>query len=159
MNFEEFFLEAERLKLRIPIVNESSHAPLLLSNEALFHLPLLAMVILTLSKGARKPRSSELGQIVGDCIERTLAGFKGSSQHIGWSANLRIRTIKALTFLELAGLVNVDQNNKFVSSTDIGRKIVTSAMTGETNLAFTLHSISRNYRDIAVEKQIRLELS
>ena len=49
-----------------------------LDNEALFQLPLLAMSILAISKGLSKPQLPEIGQLVGECLERTVAGFKGS---------------------------------------------------------------------------------
>jgi hypothetical protein len=39
-------------------------------------------------------------------------GFKGSAQHLGWSANLRIRTIKAVNFLEATKLIEVNIKNK-----------------------------------------------
>lgn len=157
MNFEKFFIEAKRLEVKLDLPNERSETPNLLSNEALFHLPLLAMIILMMSKGTKKPRSNELGQVVGDCIERTLAGFKGSSQHIGWSANLRIRTIKALSFLELADLVHVDQNAKLITATEKGKKVIALATNGDGNLATTLGVVERNYRDMAREQQLRLQ--
>jgi hypothetical protein len=62
-----------------------------LDDEALFQMPLLAMTILALSKGLSKPQLPEIGQLVGERLERTVAGFKGSSQDIGWSGNLRRR--------------------------------------------------------------------
>lgn len=157
MNFEEFFTEANRLEVKLDFPNERSESSCLLSNEALFHLPLLAMIILMMAKGAKKPRSNELGQVLGDCIERTLAGFKGSSQHIGWSANLRIRTIKALAFLELADLVHVDQNAKLITATEKGKKVIAMATDGDGNLATTLGVVERNYRDMAREQQLRLQ--
>jgi hypothetical protein len=157
VNFEEFFTEAKRLDVKLDFPTERPEISYLLSNEALFHLPLLAMIILMMSKGAKKPRSNELGQVVGDCIERTLAGFKGSSQHIGWSANLRIRTIKALAFLELADLVHVDQNAKLITATEKGKKVIALATDGDGNLATTLGVVERNYRDMAREQQLRLQ--
>jgi len=157
VNFEEFFSQANRLEVKLDLPSERAEASTLLSNEALFQLPLLAMIILMMSKGAKKPRSNELGQVVGDCIERTLAGFKGSSQHIGWSGNLRIRTIKALAFLELADLVHVDQDAKQISATEKGQKVIALATKGEGNLATTLGVVERNYRDMAREQQLRLQ--
>lgn len=157
MNFEEFFAEAKRQNVKLELPNLRSEPPILLSNEALFHLPLLAMIILIMSKGTKKPRSNELGQIMGDCLERTLAGFKGSSQHIGWSANLRIRTIKALAFLELADLVHVDQNTKYISASEKGKKVAVLATKGEGNLATTLGVVERHFRDMAREHQLRLQ--
>ena len=116
------------------------------------------MTILLLSKSKRKPKSDEIGQLVGECFERTFSGFKGSSQHLGWSANLRMRTVKALTFLEAADLVRVDKSHSRINATVNGKKVIARATKGDTDLAYTLQLIERKYRDIEVEKQISLEL-
>lgn len=159
MNYEEFFKEAEEKEVTIRFDNANSPVTHRLSNEALFHLPLLAMTILLLSKSRRKPKSDEIGQLIGECFERTFSGFKGSSQHLGWSANLRMRTVKALTFLEAANLVRVDKSHSKIFATDIGKKVIARAIEGDTNLAYTLQLIERKYRDIKVEKQIAMELT
>ena len=114
MNYDEFFREANQRNVRLVADADQDQTSnvTLLGNEALFQLPFLAMAILSICKGSRKPVLSELGQIVGECLERTLVGFKGSAQHIGWSANLRIRTVKALTFLEISGLIEVGLRTK-----------------------------------------------
>ena len=158
MKYDEFFEEADEKKITIRFDNADSSVTHRLSNEALFHLPLLAMTILLLSKSKRKPKSDEIGQLVGECFERTFSGFKGSSQHLGWSANLRMRTVKALTFLEAADLVRVDKSHSRINATDNGKKVIARATKGHTDLAYTLQLIERKYRDIEVEKQISLEL-
>lgn len=91
MNFNEFFTEVKSKNIVLKCSNTDSAVNHRLDNEALFHLPLLAMTILLLSKSKKKPKSDELGQLVGECFERAFVGFKGSSQHLGWSANLRMR--------------------------------------------------------------------
>jgi hypothetical protein len=159
MNYDEFFEEAKEKNILMRFDNSGSSVSHRLSNEALFHLPLLAMTILLLSKSRRKPKIDELGQIVGECFERTFSGFKGSSQHLGWSANLRMRTVKALTFLEAADLVLVEKSNSRIRVTDKGKKVIAMAIEGDTDLAYTLQLIERNYRDIEIEKQISMELT
>ena len=160
MNFEEFFREATARKMNIDMggEKEDAHKATLLSNEALFQLPFLAMVILVVSKSRKKPRLSGIGQLVGECLERTLVGFKGTSQYIGWSANLRIRTIRALTFLETSALVEVNARTQAIGSTELGNAVVTLAMSGDGNLAETLRHIERSYRNISAEAQIELAL-
>ncbi|MEG2778999.1 MAG: hypothetical protein RR905_06930, partial [Aurantimicrobium sp.] len=115
MSSNEFFSEARRLGLKLNLSGEGPSPMHTLDNEALFQLPLLAMTILAISKGRSKPELPEIGQLVGECLERTVAGFKGSSQDIGWSGNLRIRTIKALTFLESTGQVTIDKVTREIS--------------------------------------------
>jgi hypothetical protein len=159
MNLNEFFEAAEKINLRIEIPKHQSPLSHSLSNEALFQLPLLAMTILAISKGRSKPEISEIGQLVGECLERTVAGFKGSSQDIGWSANLRIRTIKALTFLETAGLAEVDKRTREIFPTEKGRMVYEVAAEGETSLALSLQTIERSYQNIRAEFKIQGEVN
>lgn len=158
MNYEEFFKEATRLNLRPPSQSLTLEYHSSLDNEALFQIPLLAMVILMLSKGSSKPKYSEVGQLVGECLERTVAGFKGSSQYIGWSANLRIRTVKALTFLERVGFVSVDERDERVSIASRGRSVIEYVLDAESPLASALLTVDRSYENIRAERRIRAEV-
>lgn len=155
MSLNDFFNEAERLNVHLQISVTDSVPTHSLSNEALFQLPLLAMTILALSKGNSKPVLSELGQLVGECLERTVAGFKGSSQHIGWSANLRIRTIKALTFLETTQQVKIDEHTRRITATDLGRRIYSGAAKGDSPLAYAMRTIELSHKYILDEEKIR----
>lgn len=159
MSVEDFFAEAERLDLRVNMA-DSAPPPLgqTLSNEALFHLPLLAMTVLALAKSRSKPRLSEIGQLVGECLERTVVGFKGSSQYIGWSANLRIRTIKALTFLEATGLALVDSRTRDIAATSLGRAVYDRALQEESPLALSLRLIELSYQNIRAEARFQGEV-
>ncbi|WP_303293260.1 hypothetical protein [Marinobacter sp. ST-43] len=158
MDYEEFFQEASEKEIVLPLDQFSGSAPRRLSNEALFHLPLLAMTILLLSKTRRKPKSDELGQLIGECFERTFSDFKGSSQHLGWSANLRMRTVNALTFLETVSLVEVNRHDSRIKATEFGKKVVSKAIDVQSDLGYTLQLIERNYFDIQIEKQIAMDL-
>ncbi|MBI2308586.1 MAG: hypothetical protein HYU78_14960 [Rhodocyclales bacterium] len=156
MDFDKCKQEATRSKISV-VFEASDRGPSLLSNEALFHIPLLAAVVLTLACLSRKPRTAEIGQMVGECIERTFTNFKGSSQRLGWSANLRIRTVAALAFLESANLVTVAEKG-IISATDLGRKVIKSAFAEDDDLSFTLMTVERSYRDICGERRSQLEL-
>lgn len=158
MSSVEFFSEARRLGLRLNLSGEGPSPMHTLDNEALFQLPLLAMVILAISKGRSKPELPEVGQLVGECLERTVVGFKGSSQHIGWSGNLRIRTVKALTFLESTGQVTIDKVTREVSATDLGKKVYSGAVEGESLLAHSLRTIELSYQYIRDEARVRGEV-
>ena len=159
MNLTEFFDEAERMKLRVSVSDTRDPMPHSLSNEALFQIPLLAMAVLAISKSRSKPELPEIGQLVGECLERTVAGFKGTSQDIGWSANLRIRTIKALTFLEATGLAEIDSRTREISATALGRRVYEHAIQGETYLSVSLQTIERSYQNIRAEAKIQGEVN
>ncbi|HDY7738779.1 hypothetical protein ABRZ58_12330 [Vibrio vulnificus] len=158
MNFELFFEEAERINLRLENVSYKDEKVGLLDNEALFQLPFICLIILILAKDRRKPRVEELGQLVGECIEKTMPAFKTSKQKIGWSANLRIRTINAMTFLESAGFIFINNRKSKLEITLKGKSLIGSALKEEDNLAYTLLEISKSYRNICVARQLDLEL-
>lgn len=159
MNLTEFFNEADKLDIRLEHHVAEAIPAHSLSNEALFHLPLLAMTILAISKGNSKPRLPEIGQLVGECLERTVAGFKGSSQDIGWSGNLRIRTIKALTFLEETKLVTIDRSMRRISATELGRHVYQGAIVGDSLLALSMKTIELSYQYMSDEARTRGEVN
>ena len=97
MDYDEFFRQAEELRPNFDSLPDDMKLYKPLSNDALFHIPLLAISILSLCKIKGKFTTPEVGQVIGECFERTLPGFKGSAQLLGWSSNLRVRTIAALT--------------------------------------------------------------
>ncbi|BCV46607.1 hypothetical protein [Shewanella algae] len=158
MKFEDFFNSALTKPIYINGNSSDNYTTQLLSNEALFQLPLISLIILLLAKDKRKPLVSEIGQLVGESIELSIPGFKGSAQHIGWSANLRIRTVKAVSFLELANLICVDKHKNRLIITDLGKKIISKAMNSDNDLSYNLARISNTYRNICVSKQLDLEL-
>lgn len=158
MNFDLFFQSTEKSPINIEFEFDTHTEKFGLDNEALFQLPFICMVILTMSKGHRKPFVSHLGQLVGECLEKSIPAFKGSSQHLGWSANLRIRTVKALSFLEMAQLIVTANQNSRIQITELGKKIIQSALDGQDDLAANLLRIAREYRNIYVSSQLDMEL-
>jgi len=158
MNFELFFDEVSKSKLQINLSHNEVSKSVLLDNEALFQLPFISLIILMLVKDRRKPRVQELGRMVGECIELTMPAFKRSNQKVGWSANLRIRTINAMTFLEVSELIVIGNRRGKLEITPRGKKLIASAIQGDDNLSYTLLEISKSYRNICVSRQLDLEL-
>lgn len=159
MDINDFFKVAKASNFRIQLDEISSVRAHSLSNEALFHLPFISMVVLLMAKERRKPNTSELGQLVGECIERSIKEFKGSSQQLGWSANLRVRTVKALSFLEIAKLVSVNNRKGKLEATELGKKVINKAIEEKSDLSYNLLLIQRNYQKICREKQMEFELA
>ena len=158
MNIDTFFQQIEGTEINLEIDVNLSYSDRLLDNEALFQLPLISLIILLMAKDKRKPYISELGQLVGESIETSMPGFKGSAQHIGWSSNLRVRTVKAMVFLEHAKLVEVHNRKSRVQATELGRKVIDRALKQDDNLSYNLMHITRAYRNICVSKQLDLEV-
>ena len=159
MNFESFFADMESTPVKVQVEPSSERRRESLDNEALFQLPFICMVVLIFATNRRKPWVSQVGQLVGECFEATIPAFKGSSQHLGWSSNLRVRTVKAISFLELAKLVIVDNRNSRIKATTLGRKVLDRALRSDDDLSVNLTQIARAYRNIRVSKQLDLELT
>ncbi len=157
MNFDKFFEKLETRDVALIVTGELRHDHDL-NNEALFQLPLIALIILIMAGDRRKPKVSELGQFVGECIEASMGGFKGSSQKLGWSANLRVRTVAALRFLEHANLTSVNNRMGRIGITNLGKKVLALAMKGDNDLSYNLARINRSYRNICISRQLDLEL-
>lgn len=159
MNFESFFHRLQNNVITLPLSSQGkSEQYNLLDNEALFQLSLISIIILVLAKDKRKPKVAEVGQLVGECIESSFLGFKGSTQHIGWSANLRIRTVKSMSFLENAGLITINNRKDRLHITELGKKVIDRANAWDENLEYNLSLISRSYRNICVSHQLDSEL-
>ncbi|CAI1111533.1 hypothetical protein [Serratia quinivorans] len=158
MNYDEFFEIVSNKQIRIDIKDIEKQESVGLNNEALFQLPLIALIILLLSKNRVKPRASEVGSLVGKLLEDVMLGFKGSSQLLGWSANLRIRTVTALNFLESVQLILVDESNKKLNITKLGKKVIDKAFSYETDLSYNLALIERSYRNYCVDSKLDGEI-
>lgn len=156
MNFSEFFEKVRTEGLEVEFDHRAPAAAARLSNEALFHLPLIAITVLMITKGHNKPSVEELGQLVGDCFERTFSGFRGSAQHLGWSASLRVRTVQALAFLEQAQLVDIRAPGAKVCASALGRKVLDRALNAGGDLAHNLILVERSYRNVKVGRQLSL---
>ncbi len=158
MNYDEFFESVTRREISIVVLEKDAQKNYQLSNEALFQLPLISMIVLLLAKDRRKPIVTEIGQMVGESIEASLVGFKGSSNHLGWSAILRIRTVKAISFLERSGMIEIRKSDNRILATNLGQKVIDRALSNDDDLSYNLSLIQRSYRNICVNKQMDLEL-
>lgn len=159
MNYEQFKngLKANPISMRIQDLSEVRKN--ILDNEALFQLPFIAMVILMLAKGQSKPSVAELGRLVGECLELSMPAFKKSNQHIAWSANLRVRTVTAMSFLEMARLVEMNRREDRIGISDLGKKVIDKALDEDSDLSYNLHNISRQYRNITKLNKWELKLN
>lgn len=154
MELDAFFEQTSSYKISLDgtVANKTNRK---ISNEALFQLPFISMSILFLSKGLSKPTVNEIGQKIGTAFERSFPAFKGSSQHLGWSSNMRIRTTTAVSFLEVAKLITVDKHDKKVSITELG-KIVADRVTQEDgNLKDNLTVVCKNFTGIRKEDKVK----
>lgn len=158
MNFENFFIEVERRGSDIFIPSDAETNSHLLDNETLFQLPLISLIVLIITSGQRKPIISELGQLVGESIERVFTGFKGSARHLGWSALLRVRTVKSVSFLELSGFVEVRNKDNRLVVTEKGRKLLEKILSKDSELASHLLEVKDAFAAVYKDAQNETKL-
>lgn len=152
--YEAFVDNAKDLQLVLGSdLKDINYSPL--TNDALFHLPFLVLAILSISKGRKKITTADLGHTFNQAIERTIVGYKKGSQMLSWSANLRLRTAKALEFLECSSLVLINYD-KSIAPTDSGKKLINGVLSEASFLGVTLRKLSRNFNDLKSEQQINL---
>ncbi|TBW11174.1 hypothetical protein E0E50_08595 [Azotobacter chroococcum subsp. isscasi] len=158
MNFREAIQAARSESRQLATAYVSRDRSDILGNETLFHIPLIALTIILLARSRSKPKRDEIGMLIGICFEQSLAGFKGSSQELGWSANLRVRTVKALTFLEDTAMVVVNKHTSRIEATEKGQKFVDRVLSEQSHLCLSMLTIRRTYRNICKERDIEVKL-
>jgi len=157
MDYESFKASLKVNPVRVQLSNDSQ-SKAGLDNEALFQLPFISMVVLLFAKSRVKPPIPQIGALVGECLEKSMPAFRTSQQHIGWSAQLRVRTVKALSFLEVSGLIVTNNRKGRIYATSLGKKVIAKALEPGTDLAYNLSVISRQYRNINVENRLEQKL-
>ena len=89
--------------------------------DALFHLPLLALAIMTAARH-RPFRTVDLGQTVARLLVERFTALRDTPGTLEHSVTMRRRLVDALVFLEAAGLVNVSlDDDREISLSDGGK--------------------------------------
>jgi hypothetical protein len=158
MNFENFFIEAESKDSGIDFPFSSQNETHFLDNEALFQLPLISLIVLTIASCKRKPIISELGQLVGESIESVFTGFKGSARHLGWSALLRIRTVKSVSFLEVSGFVEIRKIDSRLAATEKGKRLLKNVLSKDNELSSHLLELKDAFSVVHKDSQNETKL-
>ena len=124
-----------------------------LTNDALFHLPLIAICVLTVAKDQdSKVSAGQMGRLVGLLIENTISGFKGSSQLLGWSSTLRYRTAEAISFLEQVKLIEVSKDRK-ITITEDGNKFLLNVRREESELGVAVRALIRRAPELELQSE------
>jgi hypothetical protein len=118
--------------------------------DALFHLPLLALITMVIAR--RKPfRTMILGRNVASLLVEHFSALRNSPHSLETSLTLRRRCADALAFLEAAGLVTVsDDSQRIVSLSDEGKKQFNSAITDRTDLGLLIRQLRINQERVLV---------
>src|SRR5262245_4716735 len=110
MDIDSFLEDIAGTNVRLPTgVNDRFTARPPESVDALFHLPLLALAIMTIAR--RSPFSTvSLGRRVASVLVEHFSALRSSPHNLEFSLTLRRRCVQALVFLELAGLATVSRD-------------------------------------------------
>lgn len=150
--YEKFFERAERDSLGFEPASERSLATVQISHDSLFHLPFLAIAVLSLVTDRKyKMCVGESGRFVGLVIERSISGYLKSAQMLGASATLRIRTNEAVVALEELGLIEISEEEKLVTLTVPGRAFTLAVSKEASSLGMFCRSMIRHYRNLRDE--------
>jgi hypothetical protein len=111
-DLETFAKQAEQANIRLMVNEAGLDAAARRSDEALFHVPLLALCILVVAHGKTDAlRVPDLSVWVSATLASHFSGIKDAGPRLKWSIPLRRRCADALVFLEIVGLVVVDQGH------------------------------------------------
>jgi hypothetical protein len=95
--------------------------------DALFHLPLLALAIMTIAR-RETFKTTDLGRRVAALLVEHFIALRHSAHAIDASLTLRRRCVSALALLELVGLVAVSRDRlRFIELTDAGKRSLDAA--------------------------------
>jgi len=109
--------------------------------DALFHLPLLAVAIMTLAR--RAPfETANLGRYVAALMVEHFQALRRASHALETSLTLRRRCVEGLVFLEIMGLVTVSRDRKrTVTLTPTGKTKLDAARRGGNDLGLLIRSL------------------
>src|SRR5690349_577812 len=110
-DLELFAERAGSMRLRLPAgeayARAATEAPETV--DALFHLPLLALAIMTIARREKFP-TVNLGRRVAVLLVEHFSALRNSAHAMDTSLTLRRRCVSALVLLEIVGLVTVSRD-------------------------------------------------
>lgn len=128
-DLELFAERAGNLRLRLPAGDSYAEAATGAPEtvDALFHLPLLALAIMTIAR-RETFQTSNLGHRVAALLVEHFIALRNSAHAMDTSLTLRRRCVSALVLLEIVGLVTVSRDRwRFIELTPIGKKSLDDA--------------------------------
>jgi hypothetical protein len=140
----EIFLErVGNLRLRLPggesYADAATGAPA--DADALFHLPLLALAIMTVAR-RETFQTVNLGRRVAALLVEHFGALRNSAQALDTSLTLRRRCVSALVLLEIVGLVKVSlDRHRYIELTATGTKCLDDARQRATDLGMLVRGL------------------
>jgi hypothetical protein len=128
-DLEQFAERAGHLQLRLPggdsYAEAATGAPEAV--DALFHLPLLALAIMSIAR-TEPLQTANLGRRIAALLVEHFVALRHSAHAMDTSLTLRRRCVSALVLLEIVGLVTVSHDRwRFIELTPNGKKSLDAA--------------------------------
>jgi len=139
----EIFLERARdARLRVPAANaDRARAGAPETVDALFHLPLLALGIMTIAR-REAFQTINLGRRVAALLVEHFDALRNSAHAMETSLTLRRRCVSALVLLEIVGLVTVSRDRKrTIELTPAGKSSFDSARQQTSDLGMLVRGL------------------
>ena len=113
--------------------------------DALFHLPLLALAIMTIAR-AKPFRTVNLGSFVATLFVEHFYALRSRAHTLEVSLTLRRRCVNALVLLEAVGLVAVSRDRRrLIELTTDGKAQIDKARMAETDLGLLVRGLRASH--------------
>ena len=142
-DLELFAERAGSLRLRLPAGDAYARAAIEAPEtvDALFHLPLLALAIMTIAR-REKFQVVNLGKRVSALLVEHFTTLRNSAHAMDTSLTLRRRCVSALVLLEIVGLVTVSRDRwRFIELTSTAKKRLDDARQQADDLGLLLRGL------------------
>ncbi len=109
--------------------------------DALFHLPLLALAIMTIAR-RESFQTVNLGRRVAALLVEHFEALRKSAYAMETSLTLRRRCVSALVFLEIVGLISVSRDRRrTIELTQVGKESFDKARQGTSDLGMLVRGL------------------
>jgi hypothetical protein len=140
-DLELFIVRAGNQRLQAPLGVDPTSAAAPETVDALFHLPLLALAIMTIAR-RESFQTINLGRRVAALLVEHFDALHNSSHSIDSSLTLRRRCVSALVFLEMMGLATVSRDRwRFIELTPNGKRCLDDARQQATDLGLLVRGL------------------
>ena len=150
---EQFVADPRVASLRLQIASERLDNAARSQHEGLFHIPLLAICTLVISRRVSSPlRTSELASWTGATLGYHFYGAQAARRKLEWSIPHRRRCADALLFLENLELVKVEEAvERQVKCTSAGLYFLNKRTRKPDEIGTMIRGLDRACRAIELE--------
>jgi hypothetical protein len=146
----ELIAEASRSQVRLDVEATAVKAASAATIDGLFHVPLLALTIVTIVRARRTGLATrDVATWTLGTLSKHFEALRLSKSHLRWSVLLRRRCADALVFLETSGLIAVQEGPpRTLKLTLNGRGFIAKASAGIDETGVLARQLARAYQSV-----------